>query len=171
MRSRWVMSAPSTLPKSRCGMLPLVPLISECSLLLIQTSTGCTTVVVMGGITCLSATWFICETLIVNAFQCALLSFDDICLIAYRVSEWVPIKISPKKNRLSPKLQPKIPTCTCQGHVVTSDLLTLRISPNKLQSGSTTQEAKDLGKSACLGLTVRPPAMDGPSRLADGPTP
>jgi hypothetical protein len=44
-----------------------------------------------------------------------------------------------------------VPTRTCQDHVVTTDLPTLGISPKPITSGSTTQEAKDLGNLQCLG--------------------
>jgi hypothetical protein len=43
-----------------------------------------------------------------------------------------------------PNSQPRVPTRTCQGHVFTMDISTLGTSPNTIQSGSTTQEAKDL---------------------------
>jgi hypothetical protein len=47
-----------------------------------------------------------------------------------------------------PMSQPWIPTQTCQGHMVTTDLLTLGTSPNSTQSGSTTQKSKGLWQSA-----------------------
>jgi hypothetical protein len=62
----------------------------------------------------------------------------------------------------APKSQPRVPTRTCQGHEVTTDLPTLGTSPKKILSGSTTQEAKDLvnlqwsgGPSAQRGRTIR----------------
>jgi hypothetical protein len=85
-------------------------------------------------------------------------------------SDWEPIKILLQRDELDcPKSQARVPTRTCQGHVVTTDLPTLGTSPNKLQRGSTTQEATHLGKTASLGRTARPPATDTLSRLADGP--
>jgi hypothetical protein len=54
-------------------------------------------------------------------------------------SEWEPS--SPKRwTRLCPKITSKgSHAWTSQGHIVTTDLPTLEASPNKLQSGSTTQ--------------------------------
>jgi hypothetical protein len=65
--------------------------------------------------------------------------------------------------------QPRIPTRVCQGHVVTSDVPTLRTIPNRSQSGSTKQEAKDLAILKQPGRTVRGHHANGPRHTADCP--
>jgi hypothetical protein len=78
-----------------------------------------------------------------------------------RGSEWEPIKNSLKKNWLSPKNHNQgLPTC--EGHIVTTNLPTLGTCPNLKQSGSTTQEARDFGKSAGLGWTICERTSDRP---------
>jgi hypothetical protein len=57
-----------------------------------------------------------------------------------------------------------------QGHVVTTDLPTLGTSRNTPQSGITTQEAKDLGKSAWPGQTLDQPLLTVCQNLADCPS-
>jgi hypothetical protein len=61
-------------------------------------------------------------------------------------SEGEPIKILLQRENsgYAPNPQPRIPTRVCQGHVVTLDLPTLGTNPKQSQSGSMTQEAKDL---------------------------
>jgi hypothetical protein len=58
--------------------------------------------------------------------------------------------------------QPRVPTRVSQGHVVTTDLLTLWTNPNSKQHGSATQEAKDLGTLWSSKLTVRDGLVDSP---------
>jgi hypothetical protein len=77
----------------------------------------------------------------------------------------------------APNSQPRIPTRVCQGHVVTLDLPTLGTNPKRPQSGSTTQEAKNLVVLRKPWQTVREPRADGPwtpggrsaTHGADGP--
>jgi hypothetical protein len=79
-------------------------------------------------------------------------------------SEWEPIKILFQRENSAyiPNSQPRIPTQVCQGHVVTADLPTLRANPKRSQSGSKTQEVKDLAILRSAGRTVREPGADGP---------
>jgi hypothetical protein len=71
-------------------------------------------------------------------------------------SEWEPIKVLLQKDNSTyvPNSHPKIPTRVCQGHVVTTDLPTLGINPKQSQSGSMTQEAKDLATLRSARRTV-----------------
>jgi hypothetical protein len=79
----------------------------------------------------------------------------------------------------APNQKQRIPTRACQGRVVIADLPTLGTSPNKLQSGSTTHEAKDLTKSGRpladnprARRTVRNTLMnDGPQIATEPPVP
>jgi hypothetical protein len=82
-------------------------------------------------------------------------------------SEWEPIKIVLWRVELdyAPKFQLRILTRTCQGNIVTTDLPTLGTSPKQITSGSTTQEAKELGNLQCLGRTVRSDQADYPREL------
>jgi hypothetical protein len=81
-----------------------------------------------------------------------------------------PIKILLRRDKLNyaPKSQARVPTRTCQGHIVNTDLPTLGTSPEPIQSGSTTQEAKDsqeakdLGDLQWSGWTVRREGADCP---------
>jgi hypothetical protein len=79
-------------------------------------------------------------------------------------SEWEPIKNSSPKRELGlyPKSQLRIPTRVCQGHVVATDLPTLRTNPKRSQRGSTKQEATDLAVLQEPWRTVRSPGADGP---------
>jgi hypothetical protein len=79
-------------------------------------------------------------------------------------SEWEPIKILllRENSAYTPNSQLRIPTRVCQGHVVITDLPTLGTNPKRSQSGSTTQEAKDLAVLQELWRTVRGPGADGP---------
>jgi hypothetical protein len=58
------------------------------------------------------------------------------------------------RTRLCPKTTSKGSHRTCQGHVITTDLPTLVKSPKPIQSGSTTQEAKDLSYLRGAGWTL-----------------
>jgi hypothetical protein len=71
-------------------------------------------------------------------------------------SEWVPIKVFLRIAELNyaPKSQVRVPTQTCQGHIVRMDLPTVGTSPKQIQSGSTTLEAKDLGNLQWPGWIV-----------------
>jgi hypothetical protein len=79
-------------------------------------------------------------------------------------SEWEPIKILLQRENLAyaSNSRPRIPTRVCQGHVVTTDLPTLGKNPKQTQSGSTTQEAKDLAVLRNSRRTVREAGADGP---------
>jgi hypothetical protein len=79
-------------------------------------------------------------------------------------SEWEPIKIllQRENSAYAPNSQPRIPTRVYQGHVVTTDLLTLGTNPKQSQSGSTTQEVKDLAVVRKPRRTVREHRVDGP---------
>jgi hypothetical protein len=81
-----------------------------------------------------------------------------------RGGEWEPIKIllQRENSAYTPNSQPRIPTQVCQGHVVTTHLPTLGTNPKRSQSGSTTQEAKDLAVLQQPLRTVREPGADGP---------
>jgi hypothetical protein len=71
------------------------------------------------------------------------------------------IFLQTKNPAYVPNSQPRITTRVCQGHVVTMDLPTLGTNPNQTQSGSTTQEAKDLATLRSARQTVREPRADG----------
>jgi hypothetical protein len=79
-------------------------------------------------------------------------------------SEWEPIKIllQRENSAYTTNSQPRIPTRVCQGHVVKADLPTLGTNPKRSQSGSTTQEAKDLAIVRKPWRTVREAGVDGP---------
>jgi hypothetical protein len=79
-------------------------------------------------------------------------------------SEWESIKIllQRENSAYAPDSQPRIPTRVCQGRVVTMDLSTLGANPNRSQSESETQRAKDLAAHA-LDQADRPQAPGGPS--------
>jgi hypothetical protein len=86
-------------------------------------------------------------------------------------SQWEPIKILllRENSGYTPNSQLRIPARVFQGHVVTTDLPTLRTNPKRSRSRSTNQEAKDLAscvvpgrRSASLGRTVRGHWADGP---------
>jgi hypothetical protein len=83
-----------------------------------------------------------------------------------RGSEWEPIKILLQRDKLDYvlKTQTRVPTRTCQGHVVTTDLPTLGTSPQPIQSRSTTQEAKDLSNLRSPRRTVLIVRVESPRR-------
>jgi hypothetical protein len=66
---------------------------------------------------------------------------------------------------LAPNSQPRIPTLVCQGHVVTTDLPTLGTNPKQSQSGSMTQEAKDIAALRGTRQTVRKHRANRPQGL------
>jgi hypothetical protein len=69
----------------------------------------------------------------------------------------------------APNSQPRIPTQVCQGHVVTTDLPTLRTNPKQSQSESETQEAKNLAALRSTRRAIRELRADRPRGLG-GPS-
>jgi hypothetical protein len=82
-------------------------------------------------------------------------------------SEWESIKIllQRENSAYAPDSQPRIPTRVCQGRVVTMDLSTLGANPNRSQSESETQRAKDLAAQHWTRRTVRKHRADRPRGL------
>jgi hypothetical protein len=78
--------------------------------------------------------------------------------------EWELIKILLRRENsaYTPNSQLRIPTRVCQGHVVTPDLQTLGTNPKRSQSGSTTQEARDIAVLRKPWQTVRVDRVDSP---------
>jgi hypothetical protein len=72
------------------------------------------------------------------------------------------ILLQRENSAYNPNSQPSIPTRACQGHVVTTDLPTLGTNSKQSQSGSTTEEAKDLAVLQKPWRTVREAGADSP---------